>query len=166
MKQIGLLSDTHSFIDPKLYEFFKDCDEIWHAGDFGNIETLDTLSAFKPLRGVYGNIDDQKIRKVFKKHLKFKIEEVKVWITHIGGYPGHYDKSVKPGIYSDPPTLFISGHSHILKVIYDKKNGALHMNPGASGNYGEHKVKTLLRFIIDGNNIRDLEILEIPRKAI
>jgi len=164
LKRIGLLSDTHGFLDPKLFEFFKDCDEIWHAGDFGNIETVDELSAFKPLRGVYGNIDDFKIRKVFKKHLKFKMEEVKVWMTHIGGYPDHYDQSVKPGIFQDPPTLFISGHSHICKVIYDKKIGTLHMNPGAAGNYGEHKIKTLLRFVIDGANIRNLEIMEIPRK--
>lgn len=166
MKKIGLLSDTHGFIEPKLFEFFADCDEIWHAGDFGNMETLDRLSAFKPLRGVYGNIDDHQIRTVFKKHLKFTIEGVKVWMTHIGGYPGHYDKSVKPGIYNNPPTLFISGHSHILRVIFDKKNGALHMNPGAAGNHGFHKVKTLLRFVIDEGNIRDLEIMEIPRKQI
>lgn len=164
MKKIGLLSDTHGSLDPKLFEFFKDVDEIWHAGDFGNIETLDKLAAFKPLRGVYGNIDDYMVRKVFKKHLKFRIENVKVWITHIGGYPGRYDKSVKPGIYEDPPTLFISGHSHILKVIYDKKIGTLHMNPGAAGNHGFHKVKTLLRFVIDDDNIRDLEIMEIDRK--
>ena len=164
MKKIGLLSDTHGFIEPKLFEFFKECDEIWHAGDFGNMETLDRLTAFKPLRAVYGNIDDHKIRKVYKKHLKFKLEGVKVWMTHIGGYPGHYDKSVKPGIFEDPPTLFISGHSHILKVIYDKKIGTLHMNPGAAGNHGFHKVKTLLRFVIDGDRIRDLEIMEIPRK--
>ncbi|MFA9391973.1 MAG: metallophosphoesterase [Prolixibacteraceae bacterium] len=164
MKRIGLLSDTHGFVEPKLYEFFKDCDEIWHAGDFGNIETADIIGAFKPLRGVWGNIDDHILRKSFKKHLKFRCEDVKVWITHIGGYPGHYDKSVKPGIFQDPPTLFISGHSHILKVIYDKKNGALHMNPGAAGNHGFHKVKTLLRFVIDGDRIKDLEIMEIPRK--
>jgi len=166
MKKIGLLSDTHGFLEPKLFDFFKDCDEIWHAGDFGNLETLDELAAFKPLRGVYGNIDDQKVRKVFRKHLKFKIEEVKVWITHIGGYPGHYDKSVKPGIFENPPTLFISGHSHILKVIYDKKINALHMNPGAAGNHGFHQVKTLLRFVIDGANIKELEIMEIPRKTL
>ncbi|HKM93227.1 MAG TPA: metallophosphoesterase family protein [Prolixibacteraceae bacterium] len=166
MKRIGLLSDTHGFIEPKLYEFFSECDEIWHAGDFGNLETLQKLSAFKPLRGVYGNIDDHTIRKIFKKHLRFTTEGVKVWITHIGGYPNHYDKSVKPLIFTDPPTLFISGHSHILKVIYDKKIGALHINPGAAGNHGFHKVKTLLRFVIDGDRIKDLEIMEIPRKTI
>lgn len=166
MKRIGLLSDTHGFIDPKVYEFFANCDEIWHAGDFGNIETAEKLAAFKPLRGVYGNIDDHKLRISFKKHLKFKLEGVKVWITHIGGYPGHYDKSVKPLIFTDPPTLFISGHSHILKVMYDKKIGTLHINPGAAGNHGFHKVKTLLRFVIDGDRINDLEIMEIDRKTV
>lgn len=164
MRRIGLLSDTHGFVDPKVYEFFKECDEIWHAGDFGNIEVVDELAKFKPLKGVYGNIDDHTVRKVFKKHLKFRIEQVKVWITHIGGYPGRYDKSVKPDIFRDPPTLFISGHSHILKVVYDKKIGTLHINPGAAGNHGFHKVKTLLRFVIEGDRIRDLEIMEIDRK--
>ncbi|MBN2805917.1 MAG: metallophosphoesterase family protein [Prolixibacteraceae bacterium] len=165
MKRIGLLSDTHGFVEPKLFEFFKDCDEIWHAGDFGNIETADTLGAFKTLRGVWGNIDDHVLRRSFRRHLKFRCEGVKVWITHIGGYPGHYDKSVKPSIFDDPPTLFISGHSHILRVIYDKKYGILHMNPGAAGNHGFHKVKTLLRFVIDGDQIKDLEIMEIQRKV-
>lgn len=163
MRKIGLLSDTHCFIEPKVFDFFKDCDEIWHAGDFGNIETLDKLAEFKPLKGVYGNIDGQEIRLVFRKHLKFRCEDVKVWITHTGGYPGKYDQSVKPGIFQDPPDLFISGHSHILKVIYDKKLNLLHFNPGAAGNTGFHKVKTLLRFSIEGKEIKDLEIMEIKR---
>lgn len=163
MKQIGLLSDTHGFIEPKLFDFFKNCDEIWHAGDFGNLETADKLAAFKPLRGVYGNIDDHRVRTVYKKHLKFEIEGVFVWITHIGGYPGHYDKNVKPEIFNDSPTLFISGHSHILRVMYDDKIGALHINPGAIGNHGFHKVKTAVRFMIDGKEIKDLEVLEIDR---
>ncbi len=163
MRKIGLLSDTHCFIEPKVFDFFKDCDEIWHAGDFGNIETLDKLAEFKPLKGVYGNIDGQEIRLVFRKHLKFRCEDVKVWITHTGGYPGKYDQSVKPGIFQDPPDLFISGHSHILKVIYDKKLNLLHINPGAAGNTGFHKVKTLLRFSIEGKEIKDLEIMEIKR---
>ena len=165
MRKIGLLSDTHAFLDPKIFEFFAEVDEIWHAGDFGNLETADQLSSFKPLRGVFGNIDDHKVRTVFKQHMKFTCEGVKVWITHIGGYPGRYERYVKPAIYNDPPNLFISGHSHILKVIYDKKLGLLHMNPGAAGNHGFHKVKTLLRFVIDGKDIKDLEILEIPRKS-
>lgn len=164
MKYIGLISDTHGFVDPKVYEFFKNVDEIWHAGDFGNLETADQFSSFKPLRGVFGNIDDHKVRSVFNQHCKFTCEGVKVWITHIGGYPGRYERYVKPAIYNDSPDLFISGHSHILKVIYDKKLGFLHMNPGAAGNSGFHKVKTLLRFVIDGKEIKDLEILEIPRK--
>lgn len=163
MRKIGLLSDTHCFIEPKVFDFFKDCDEIWHAGDFGNIETLDMLAEFKPLKGVYGNIDGQEIRLVFRKHLKFRCEDVKVWITHTGGYPGKYDQSVKPGIFQDPPDLFISGHSHILKVIYDKKLNLLHINPGAAGNTGFHKVKTLLRFSIEGKEIKDLEIMEVKR---
>jgi uncharacterized protein len=163
MRRIGLISDTHGFIEPGVFTFFENCDEIWHAGDFGNIETVDRLAAFKPLKGVYGNIDGQEIRSVFKKHLKFRCEEVKVWMTHIGGYPGRYDKSVKPGIYNDPPDLFITGHSHILKVIFDKKLNFLHINPGAAGNTGFHHVKTLLKFVIDGKNIRDLEVMEIKR---
>ncbi len=163
MKRIGLISDTHGFIDPKIYEFFSNCDEIWHAGDFGNLETVEKLGSFKPLRGVYGNIDCHKVRAVFKKHCKFTLEGVKVWITHIGGYPGHYDKSVKPEIFTNPPTLFISGHSHILKVIYDEKNKCLHINPGAAGNHGFHHVKTILRFIIEDGRIKELEIMEIPR---
>jgi hypothetical protein len=163
MKRIGLLSDTHGFIHERLFEFFKDVDEIWHAGDFGNIETADQLAAFKPLKGVYGNIDDQKIRTVYPLHQRFFCEEVDVWITHIGGYPGRYERYVKPEIYNNPPKLFISGHSHILKVIYDKKLGLLHMNPGAAGFNGFHKVCTALRFVIDTKDIRDMEIWEIPR---
>lgn len=163
MKRIGLISDTHGFLDPKIYEFFKDCDEIWHAGDFGNLETLDRLADFKPLRGVYGNADGAEIRTVVPKHLRFRCENVKVWITHIGGYPGHYDSGVMPLIMREPPNLFISGHSHILKVVFDQKLNLLHMNPGAAGNYGFHKVKTFLRFVIDGDRMKDLEILEIQR---
>lgn len=164
LKQIGLLSDTHGTIDPKLFDFFKNCDEIWHAGDFGNLETADELAKFKPLRGVYGNIDDHRLRAVYKQHLKFQVEDVSVWMTHIGGYPGHYDQRVRSGLKADPPTLFISGHSHILRVMYDDKIGTLHINPGAMGNHGFHKVKTAVRFIIDGKDIKDLEVLEIDRK--
>lgn len=163
MKRIGLLSDTHGFLHPRLFAFFENVDEIWHAGDFGDLETADKLAAFKPLVGVYGNIDDQKLRTVYPFHQRFKCEEVDVWMTHIGGYPGHYERYVKPDIYTHPPNLFISGHSHILKVIYDKKLDFLHLNPGAAGYKGFHKVCTALRFIIDGNNIRDMEIWELPR---
>ncbi len=163
MKRIGLLSDTHGFIHERLYPFFEKVDEIWHAGDFGNMETADKLAAFKPLRGVYGNIDDYKVRTVYPLHQRFMCEDVDVWITHIGGYPGKYENNVKPDIYTRPPKLFISGHSHILKVIFDQKLNFLHMNPGAAGYKGFHKVCTALRFVIDGNNIRDLEIWEMER---
>lgn len=163
MKRIGLLSDTHCFLDPRVFTFFEKCDEIWHSGDFGDVATVEKLLAFKPLVGVYGNIDGQELRTMFRKHVKFRCEEVKVWITHIGGYPGKYSSSVKPGIYNDPPDLFISGHSHILKVVYDKKLNLLHINPGAAGNTGFHHVKTLIRFTIDGKEIKDLEIMEMER---
>jgi len=166
MKRIGLLSDTHGYINPRLFPFFDKVEEIWHAGDIGNIGTADELAAFKPLKAVYGNIDDQKIRAVYPLHQRFKCEEVDVWITHIGGYPGRYERAVKPDIFTNPPDLFICGHSHILKVIYDKKLNFLHMNPGAAGNRGFHKVCTAMRFVIDGKDIRDLEIWEMKRNEI
>lgn len=164
MKRIGLLSDTHGFIDEKVFEFFKDVDEIWHAGDIGGLETADNLKSFKPLIAVHGNIDDHLTRREYPQHQRFNCEEVDVWMTHIGGYPGRYEFHVKPDIFEKPPQLFISGHSHILKVIFDKKINCLHMNPGAAGNHGFHSVKTLIRFTIEGKDIRDLELLEIPRK--
>jgi putative phosphoesterase len=166
MKRIGLLSDTHGFINERLFLFFENVDEIWHAGDIGNIETADKLAAFKPVKAVYGNIDGHELRAIYPMHQRFTCEGVRVWITHIGGYPGRYERYVKPDIYIHSPNLFISGHSHILKVIYDKKLDFLHMNPGAAGNKGFHKVCTALRFIIDGNNIRDLEIWEMPRNGV
>ncbi len=161
MKKIGLLSDTHGFLDDKVFEHFKDCDEIWHAGDIGTVEVADRLAAFKPLRAVYGNIDGDKLRVMFKQHERWMCEGVDVWMTHIGGYPGKYAREVKPEIFMHPPKLFISGHSHILKVMYDKKLGMLHINPGAEGKYGFHNVRTLVRFEIDGNDIRNLEVIEI-----
>lgn len=163
MKCIGLMSDTHCDIPEKLFGFFAHVDEIWHAGDIGNAETADKLAAFKPLKAVYGNIDGQDVRVTWPQHQRFFCEEVDVWITHIGGYPGYYDRSVKPEIFKNPPKLFISGHSHILKVIYDKKLDLLHLNPGAAGSKGFHKVQTALRFVIDGKNIRDMEIWEFTR---
>lgn len=163
MKRIGLLSDTHGFLHPRLFSFFEKVDEIWHAGDFGNIEVADRLAAFKPLKGVYGNIDGQDVRVVYPLHQRFKCEEVNVWMTHIGGYPGRYEKYVMPEIFRHPPDLFISGHSHILKVMYDKKLNFLHMNPGAAGLKGFHKVLTALRFVVDGKNMRDLEIWEMEK---
>ncbi len=166
MKRIGLLSDTHGFLNDRLFVFFEKVDEIWHAGDFGNLETADRLAAFKPLKGVYGNIDGHEVRVVYPLHQRFFCEEVDVWMTHIGGYPGKYEQNVKPEIYRKPPKLFISGHSHILKVIYDKKLDLLHMNPGAAGFKGFHKVCTALRFVIDGKDIRELDVWEIPRSGI
>ena len=161
MKKIGLLSDTHGFLDDKVFEHFKNCDEVWHAGDIGTVEVADRLAAFKPLRAVYGNIDGDKLRVMFKQHERWMCEGVDVWMTHIGGYPGKYAREVKPEIFMHPPKLFISGHSHILKVMYDKKLGTLHINPGAEGKYGFHNVRTLVRFEIDGNDIRNLEVIEI-----
>ena len=165
MTRIGLLSDTHGFIHPRLFSFFEKVDEIWHAGDFGDIITADTLADFKPLRGVYGNIDDYHLRSYYPLHQRFMCEETDVWITHIGGHPNKYDRNVIPGIFKNPPNLFISGHSHILKVIYDKNLNFLHINPGAAGYKGFQKVSTAIRFIIDGNDIRDLEIWEMDIKV-
>jgi putative phosphoesterase len=163
MKKIGLLSDTHSFIDQKILDFFDECDEIWHAGDIGNIETADVFESFKPFRAVYGNIDGHDLRLRYPLNQHFKCEEAKIWITHIGGYPGHYESVVRKMMIENPPDLFICGHSHILKVIPDKKFNLLHMNPGAAGKNGFHNVRTALRFIVDIKNFRELEILEIPR---
>lgn len=163
MRRIGLLSDTHGEIFDRLLSFFDPVDEIWHAGDIGNAETAGRLHTYRPLHAVYGNIDGQDVRIDYPRHLRFMCEQVDVWMTHIGGYPGNYDRSVKPGIYTNPPKLFISGHSHILKVIYDKKLGLLHLNPGAAGSKGFHKIQTAMRFVIDGDNIRDLEVWEFKR---
>jgi len=163
MRKIGLLSDTHSHIHPRCYEFFKDCDEVWHAGDIGNINVADTLNKFKPLKAVYGNIDGKDVRAVYKEFLVFRIEDVKVLIMHIGGYPGHYSKTAREFIIREKPTLFISGHSHILKVMYDQKFNCLHMNPGAAGKYGIHRFITMIRFVIDRDQIKELEVLDIKR---
>lgn len=163
MKTIGLLSDTHTFVDDKILHFFENCDEIWHAGDIGNIQTADLLAAFKPFRAVYGNIDGHEIRRVYPEHLRFICEGLDVWITHIGGYPGRYDRLVTPEIYRNPPGLFISGHSHILKVIPDKKLNLLHINPGAAGKSGMHLVRTAVRFQIENSIIKNLELLELKR---
>jgi putative phosphoesterase len=166
MKRIGLLSDTHGFLHPRIFPFFEKVDEIWHAGDFGDLETSDKLAEFKPLKAVYGNIDGNELRIVHPLHQRFMCEGIDVWITHIGGYPGRYERAVKPDIFTNPPDLFICGHSHILKVIYDKKLNFLHINPGAAGNKGFHRVCTAMRFVIDGKDIRDLEIWEMKRNEI
>ena len=163
MVKIGLLSDTHSFLDDAVFKHFADCDEIWHAGDFGS-GVADQLAAFKPMRGVYGNIDDKEIRAQYPEHLRFSVGNLDVWITHIGGYPGKYSPQVKPDIYSNPPKLFICGHSHILKVMYDKKIDCLHINPGAAGNSGWHRVKTLIKFSVSEGKIHDLAAIEIGNR--
>jgi uncharacterized protein len=165
MKLIGLLSDTHGYLHPKVFDFFANCDEIWHAGDIGNFETAGRLAAFKPLRAVYGNIDGTDVRNSYPKVQLFHCEGKKVMITHIGGYPGRYEREVRPLIEKERPGIFISGHSHILKVIYDQKYQLLHINPGAAGKSGLHKVITLVRFAVDGDNIRDLEIFEAERSS-
>ena len=163
MKRIGLLSDTHGWLNPKVFEFFKDCDEIWHVGDIGGTDVADALMAFKPLRGVYGNIDDYRTRVMFNWLNIFTIENVKVMMTHIGGYPGHYEPGIKELIIKEKPNIFISGHSHILKVMNDKELNLLHINPGAAGNSGFHKVITMLRFQIDGSDIKNMELYEKRR---
>jgi putative phosphoesterase len=159
--KVGLISDTHGWIHPRLFDYFAGCNEIWHAGDIGNIETADALALFKPLRAVYGNIDNSLVRKVYHEHLIFKADEVKVWLTHIGGTPDHYYKNVKQALYENPPDIFICGHSHIAKVIYDKKGGFLYVNPGSAGYTGIHKYMTAIRFQIDGRNIHDMELIEL-----
>ncbi len=164
--RIGLISDTHSYLHPKVFEFFEPCDEIWHAGDIGNIGLADQLNKFRPLKAVYGNIDGTDVRTVYRLHEKFYCEKVAVWITHIGGYPGNYSPDIRPQIKSNPPRLFISGHSHILKVINDEKLGLLHINPGAAGKYGFHKVITFVRFIINDDRIYDLEIMELEKTTL
>ncbi|MCX6248731.1 MAG: metallophosphoesterase family protein [Bacteroidetes bacterium] len=163
MTRIGILSDTHSFIHPRVYEFFKDCDEIWHAGDIGNHQSAEELLKFKPLRAVYGNIDGGELRKMFPIELVFNVEKVKVVMTHIGGYPGRYEKTARELIIREKPRLFVTGHSHILKVMFDKKHQLLFINPGAGGKYGFHKSITMIRFVVDGDQMKDLEVLDIPR---
>ncbi len=163
MISIGLLSDTHGLIHERLFSFFEKVDEIWHAGDIGGIEVADKLAGFKPLKAVYGNIDGQDVRAVYPQHQRFMCEGVDVWMTHIGGYPGRYERYVKPEVFTNPPKLFISGHSHILKVIYDKKLDLLHINPGAAGINGFHKVCTAIRFDINKESIENLSIWEIPK---
>ncbi|MEO5564334.1 MAG: metallophosphoesterase family protein [Chitinophagaceae bacterium] len=164
MKRIGLISDTHGFLDKQVFKFFESCDEIWHAGDFGTMEVAEKLAAFKPLRGVYGNVDDQDIRAIYPETISFKCEEVKVMIIHIGGYPPKYNPQSKPLIKKFKPKLFISGHSHILKVIYDDEIDCLHMNPGAAGREGWQDMRTIMRFTIDIDNIKDAEIIKLGKR--
>jgi len=162
--QIGLISDTHSYLDKAVFTYFADCDEIWHGGDFGSMEVVDALRQFKPIRGVYGNIDGQKIRTEFPEVTSFVCEGVKVLMIHIGGYPGKYTPLAKQTIIDTKPRLFISGHSHILKIMYDDQYQCLHINPGAAGQQGWHQVKTLVKFTITGNEIKDCKVIELGRK--
>jgi len=166
MKRVGLLSDTHSHWDDRYEKYFSDCDEIWHVGDIGNIEVAHRLQQIAPLRAVYGNIDGTDVRHDHPEVLRFKCEEVEVLMKHIGGYPGKYDRSIKAELMSHTPTLFISGHSHILKVMMDRQLGCLHINPGAAGLYGQQSVRTLVRFVIDGADIRDLEVIELGKAPL
>ena len=161
MKRIGLLSDTHSWWDDRYLIHFADCDEIWHAGDIGSELVIKQLEAHCPVRAVCGNIDGQDIRSRFSEVLKFKIEECNVIMTHIGGYPGKYSPAIRSSIYRERPQLFIAGHSHILKVMYDDIVGCLHINPGAAGRQGWQQVRTLVKFIIDGKDIKELEVIEL-----
>ena len=165
MTRIGLISDTHDYLDDAVFEHFKTCDEVWHVGDFGNIELANSLvSRVATVRGVYGNIDGPDIRSIFPQHLVFMCESVKVMMRHIGGYPTRYNPQTKKSLQIHRPKLFISGHSHILKIMYDDKLNCLHMNPGAAGKQGWHKMRTLIRFTIDGDNIKDCEVIELGKR--
>ena len=163
MTRIGLLSDTHSYVHPRCYEFFKDVDEIWHAGDIGDHATADEFSRMKPFKAVYGNIDGYDLRSLYPENLVFYCEKVKVMMTHIGGYPGRYARNIPQLLTKEAPGLFITGHSHILKIMFDKKHNLLFVNPGAAGKYGFHQSITMVRFVIDGAQVKEMEILDIPR---
>lgn len=165
MKRIGIISDTHQYLDEAVFKHFEQCDEIWHAGDFGSIEIANKLHAFKPLKGVYGNIDGQDIRSIYPEKLRWKCEGVEVLMIHIGGYPPRYNPEVKKELSSIPTQLFITGHSHILKIMYDDKLQCLHINPGAAGNQGWHKVKTIVRLTIDGKDMKDCEVIELGKRG-
>jgi putative phosphoesterase len=165
LKKILLLSDTHSYLDDKILKHVDWADEVWHAGDIGDLVVTDTLKKLKPLRAVYGNIDNNEARMEFPLYNRFWCEEVEVLMTHIGGYPGKYNPAIRQELQTNPPKLFICGHSHILKVQFDKQLNLLHMNPGAAGIHGFHQVRTMLRFIIDGPAIKDLEIIEFQKRV-
>jgi len=164
LKKILLLSDTHSFIDEQILKFVKQADEVWHAGDVGNIKVIKQMQKTTLVRGVYGNIDNQEIRSIFPLDNCFSIDGIKVWITHIGGYPNNYNIRIREKIKKHTPNLFISGHSHILKVMHDKKLNLLHMNPGAAGKHGFHKIRTMLRFKINKGKITNLEVIELGKR--
>ena len=161
MKRIGLLSDTHGYWDDKYETYFAECDEIWHAGDIGSLEVAERLSAFRPFKAVCGNCDGGDLRLLYPIRLRWNCEGADILMKHIGGYPGNYDASIRGALFCSPPKLFISGHSHILKVQYDKTLRLLHINPGAAGIQGWHKTRTLVRFTIDNAEFKDLEVVEL-----
>lgn len=163
MKKIGIISDTHSYWDEKYLHYFESCDEIWHAGDIGSLEVAEKLAAFRPLRAVCGNCDGGDLRRMYRETIRFRVEDVDVLMKHIGGYPGHYDPSIRGTIYASPPNLFISGHSHILKVKYDKTLDLLHINPGAAGMQGWQVERTLVRLTVEGNKMTDCEVITLGR---
>jgi putative phosphoesterase len=165
MVRIGLLSDTHGYLDPRVFKFFVDVDQIWHAGDLGTIDVARQLESFKPLVGVHGNIDGAEIRQIYPADQRFDCEGLDVWITHIGGYPGRYDRRVQKQIVANPPGLFITGHSHILRVKKDKRLNLLHLNPGAAGNQGFHKVKTMLMFEIKAGTLGKLQAVDLGARG-
>lgn len=161
MKRIGIISDTHSHWDKKYAKYFAECDEIWHAGDIGSTEVAERLAAIKPLKAVCGNCDGGDLRFRFPEKLRFKCEDVEVLLTHIGGYPGNYDPRIRSQIYSSPPDMFVCGHSHIMKVQFDKTLNLLHINPGAAGHMGWHPIRTIVRLTIDGKEFKDVEVIEL-----
>jgi putative phosphoesterase len=165
MTRIGLISDTHNYLDDAVFKHFEKCNEIWHAGDFGTIAIADKLEKYKTLKGVYGNIDGYDIRSVYPEKMVWNCENVKICMTHIGGYPNHYAPNIKQDLIRNEARLFVCGHSHILKIIYDDKINCLHINPGAAGNQGWHKIRTIVRFSIDGSNIKDCEVIELGRRG-
>lgn len=164
VKKILLLSDTHGFIDAQIIKFVNQADEVWHAGDIGSLAVVDELQKYKPLRAVFGNIDGKEIRATYPLNQRFEIENTKVWITHIGGYPPNYNQRIKKELLLDTPKLFICGHSHILKVQYDQKLNVLHLNPGAAGKIGFHQIRTMLRFELEKGEIKNLEIIELAKR--
>ena len=166
MKRIGLISDTHSYIDDRILEYLKSCDEIWHAGDVGKVEVIDRLAEVAPVIAVYGNIDNDELRSEFPQHQKFMCEGMKVWITHIGGPIYAYDHRIREQLKANTPDIFVCGHSHICKVQMDKRLKMLYMNPGAAGRHGFHKVRTILRFSIDQGQVKDLEVVELGKRSL
>ena len=165
MFRIGLLSDTHGFYDIRIAGYFSHCNEIWHAGDIGGMDVVEKLEKIAPVVAVHGNIDDTSIRVRFPEHQRLNREGLDIWMTHIGGYPGRYASHVRSVIRNDPPGLFISGHSHILKIMPDKKLGLLHMNPGAAGRYGLHRVRTMIRFEVDSGKVHNVDVIELGPRA-